>query len=408
MKRILVFLLACTFILCGCSSAGEDSAKDDPSASEHKASDMLQENGGKEESESVVPYKPVVDPTGYIEDTVYSQLTAKLDSDAYFIDTVEAKFISKEYIDELEYNSLENTYFGKKLSELDKEYQNKRYIFTTDEQGKTVVKEFKETDNSYKTAAGGIFSSVTEAYSDPRYQRAINDTIIGSGIVILNVILFSSGASDSISIMLASTTGESFCVLASGITSGIIKGIETNDLKTGLETALIAGSSEYKWCAVTGIAKGVTKIASNTIGQKIKSLPLGISVSAAIQQATQLPINYIKSFKTKEQYERFRTLGLSPETVNERTALIGNILSLLKPSDNDDISSVIQRLQAGKSLIDQATGEEYHLYQLKEDADSAFSLLKPSELKNKGLDDILVEVTEAHPEFWRGLAQLLE
>ena len=47
----------------------------------------------------------------YVEDTVYTDLVADLDSSEYFVENVEAIYISKEYIEELEYNSKENVVY---------------------------------------------------------------------------------------------------------------------------------------------------------------------------------------------------------------------------------------------------------------------------------------------------------
>lgn len=41
----------------------------------------------------------------YIEDNMYAELVAELDSDEYFVQNVSASYLSKEYIEELEYNS---------------------------------------------------------------------------------------------------------------------------------------------------------------------------------------------------------------------------------------------------------------------------------------------------------------
>ena len=48
------------------------------------------------------------DFTYYIEDIIYADIINQLNSDEYFVENVEVTYISKEYLEELEYNSKEN------------------------------------------------------------------------------------------------------------------------------------------------------------------------------------------------------------------------------------------------------------------------------------------------------------
>ena len=43
----------------------------------------------------------------YLEDTVYTSLVSGLDSDKYFVESVQAVYVSQEYLQELAYNSME-------------------------------------------------------------------------------------------------------------------------------------------------------------------------------------------------------------------------------------------------------------------------------------------------------------
>lgn len=56
-----------------------------------------------------------------------------LDSSDYFVENVQAVYISQEYLDELAFNSQENVYFGYTLSELNAQFQGEKYIFTLGE-----------------------------------------------------------------------------------------------------------------------------------------------------------------------------------------------------------------------------------------------------------------------------------
>lgn len=75
----------------------------------------------------------------YLENSLYEQLVSDLDSSDYFVENVQAVYISQEYLDELAFNSQENVYFGYTLSELNAQFQGEKYIFTLGENNETVA-----------------------------------------------------------------------------------------------------------------------------------------------------------------------------------------------------------------------------------------------------------------------------
>lgn len=75
----------------------------------------------------------------YLENSLYEQLVSDLDSSDYFVENVQAMYISQEYLDELAFNSQENVYFGYTLSELNAQFQGEKYIFTLGENNETVA-----------------------------------------------------------------------------------------------------------------------------------------------------------------------------------------------------------------------------------------------------------------------------
>ena len=66
----------------------------------------------------------------YVENSVYENLIAEFDSDDYFVEKVDAIYLSEEYIEELAYNSKSNVFFGFTLADLEAEFQGTRYVFT--------------------------------------------------------------------------------------------------------------------------------------------------------------------------------------------------------------------------------------------------------------------------------------
>ena len=75
----------------------------------------------------------------FIEDAAYSDLVNSFINYDYYVENVEVAYVSKEYLDEVAYNSLENLHFGYKLYEIDKVFQGDKYIFTLNENGQIEV-----------------------------------------------------------------------------------------------------------------------------------------------------------------------------------------------------------------------------------------------------------------------------
>lgn len=103
----------------------------------------------------------------YLENSLYEQLVSDLDSSDYFVENVQAVYISQEYLDELAFNSQENVYFGYTLSELNAQFQGEKYIFTLDENNETVAVPWTDYDDVY--------------------DRVIRNVAIGTGVILVCV-----------------------------------------------------------------------------------------------------------------------------------------------------------------------------------------------------------------------------
>ncbi len=53
----------------------------------------------------------------YLEDDIYYRLLNEIDTDQYYIQTVDAIYVSREYLEETAYNSQSNIFFGYALAE---------------------------------------------------------------------------------------------------------------------------------------------------------------------------------------------------------------------------------------------------------------------------------------------------
>ncbi len=188
----------------------------------------------------------------YIEDEVYANMTENFGSEDYKIESVDAIYISKEYLEELEYNSKENIYFGYTLSELDSKYTGSRYVFTIDDNGKTITKIFEKYDDTY--------------------DKVIKNVLIGSGVIVVCVVvtIFSGGigAPHCISMLFTTSakTAATFAASSGALSfaaTAIVKGIETKNVEETLKQATLAGSDGFKWGAITGVvAGGITETLS--------------------------------------------------------------------------------------------------------------------------------------------------
>ena len=57
----------------------------------------------------------------YVRDDVYSNVVESI-PDGYYVDNVDTAYISQEYLDELEYNSKSNVFFGYSLKDIESVY----------------------------------------------------------------------------------------------------------------------------------------------------------------------------------------------------------------------------------------------------------------------------------------------
>ena len=135
MKRLIALLLVCA-MLTGCAAQTVSDSNSDST---------------NETDVETVEFKNLNDPSllDYVEETVYSDLVLQLNSENYLVENVQAMYISKEYIDEMTYNSQSNIYFGYTLAEVDAFFQDTRYVFALGEDGQTTVKSFESYDEYY-------------------------------------------------------------------------------------------------------------------------------------------------------------------------------------------------------------------------------------------------------------------
>ena len=140
MKKIIALLLAALILLLsGCTTQS-------PETKQSESTNIVTEPNGyvdiPDKTADDYVFTGLSDPSllQFLQDDVYAGLASNLASDDYIIQSVSTVYLSKEYIEEKAYNTLENNYFGYKLSDLDAFFEGTRYVFTLGENGETVVK----------------------------------------------------------------------------------------------------------------------------------------------------------------------------------------------------------------------------------------------------------------------------
>lgn len=337
----------------------------------------------------------------YLEDSIYYDLVTSLDSDDFFVENIEAIFISKEYLEEVEYNSKANIYFGFSLESLQEQFQDNKFVFRYD-QGldKTIVEEFSVYDDSYDTAlrnvavgAGVIFVCITVHFLTGGVASA----------AAVNAIFAVAAKSASV---LATSSG-----VISGVTAGIVTGIKTKDFDEALKSAAVSGSEGFMWGAITGAISGGVYETFALKGATINGLTM--NEAALIQKQSRYPLDVIKQFSSMEQYEICKKANLFPALIDGKTALVRRIdLNYV-----DELGSTnLQRMARGLAPIDPETGNTYQLHHIGQKMDSTLAILTEAEhmqggnnkiwhILNKASEIDRDVFSEQRRSFWKAMAE---
>lgn len=260
-NKLIALLAAACMLITGCSAPTAETSQPSSESSSNTA------NGGADDAgtDSEQPhYTSLNDPEllQRIEDDVYADLEQRFGNDDYTIEAITSEYISKEYLEEVAYNSKRNVFFGYTLEELDTQFAGTRYVFTLGENGRTTVEAF-------------------ESYNDA-YYKALSDVAIGTGVILVCLTISvatagtGTGALSTVSAFFAVSGKTAASVaLSSGVigaaTEATIKGIETGDVEKTVEAAALAGVDAFKWGAIIGaVTGGISHVMPKTMtGSKI-------------------------------------------------------------------------------------------------------------------------------------------
>lgn len=381
-----------------------------------------------------------------LETQIYFEANEALEGTGYVLTDISSAYVSKEYLEELEYNSRANIYFGYTLEELDQEFQGEKYVFTLNEEGDTAVVPFEDYDDTY--------------------DQVIRNVLVGSGVILFSVTISAAtgGAAPAVSLILsASAKSGTIMALSSGAISaaiaGAVTGLQTQDLSASLKAAALQGSQGFKMGAIVGAASGAAgqMIALHTASagglswnevagilkehklpsaflKQIKSMEqfdalvqnaeaagLSIEEVSSMYMATKYPLEVVTLFKsTEESAIYYNQANLSPATIAGRNALIRNIDLTYESELAGKMVTNLERMSKGYAAIDPQTGLAYELHHIGQHLDSPLAILTKAEHILGGNDKILHQATEGvhsllsnaqwaaeRREFWQGLAALL-
>lgn len=408
MRRILALLLCVGLFITGCGKGGtptpSENIGDKPSPTPVGTATPTSPTPTADitVSDDVIPsFDSLSDVNllSYVEDIVYQEAVSSLNSTDYFIENVSSVYISKEYLNELAFNSQSNVYFGYTLGELDEIFQGTKYIFTLSESGITTVQELQEIE-------------------DKSTENMLKNVLIGTGVILVcvTVSVVSAGVgAPAVSMIFAAsaTTAESFAVSSAvfgGISAGITRGLETGDFREALQAAARGAAEGFKWGAISGAIIGGAAQGGALYGAA-KQTNFTMNQYAQIQLETGYPLDVIKQFHSIDEYHAFKTACLEPAIVGKKTALIKTDIDLGMVDSKGRTN--LERMRQGVAPLD-ANGISYELHHVGQKSDGTLAILTQKEHDNPVLHGYLNR-TEAHAsgthwdaerkEFWKEFAK---
>ncbi len=313
-------------------------------------------------AEEIPAFTGLSDPSllTYVEDTIYTQLVEELDSSEYFVENVQASYISEEYLNELSYNSQSNIYFGYTTDELNSLFQGDRYIFTLGDDGQITVRKM-------------------EILEDTSYEDALKNLTFGTGVILVCVTVsaVSAAVGAPALCMIFATAAASGQIAAlhmgklSALSAGLITLYQTEDLSVALKSAALKGSEGFKWGAILGSVAGGGSEAVALHGATLHGLT--INEAALIQKESKLPLEFIKNFHSIDEYNYFKEIHLSCSRINGKLALTQKI-DWDFIGDSIDGRTNAQRVIDGLAPLDKS-GNPYQLHHIWQMQDSPLAIL---------------------------------
>lgn len=340
MKRIIALLLSCCILLVGCKNNLSEpvitSTENTEQTTIQISESVETEVTAHEPEQNEVSFNGLSDPDlcQYLEDDVYAKLENLFCSDDYIITDIQAQYISKEYIEELTYNSQENIFFGYSLSALYEALGDTKFIFTLGDDGQTDIKPFEKYDDTY--------------------EKVIKNVAIGTGVILIcvTVSIATSGAaapgavSTISTVFAASAKGAASMAVSgaviSGVVDGLVTGFETNDFEEAKKAALLSASEAFKWCAIIGAVTGGVGKAIELKTPQVNNIPTYKESEDFI--AKKLGGETQKSFFAKETVP-YNTPGSTRPDIVRKAGGTWEAVEIKNYDLENNLSSLIQELK---------------------------------------------------------------
>lgn len=372
MKKIIALLLSLCVVLSGCSF--DKTVSND---TENNSIQVQTDTENVTKGEEIPEFSNLSDPElcSYLERNIYTDVITTLDSADYLVEDVKTTYVSKEYLDELAYNSKSNIYFGYDLSDVEKEFGNEKYIFTCDESGQTVVEKYEQYDNTF--------------------NEVIQNVAMGTGVILICVTVSTVSAgvgAPAVSVIFAAAakTGTVMAVQSAAIGAAItatVTGIQTHDVNETLKQTALSASQDFKFGAILGAATG----GAGKLFQLSKATKGGLTLNevAQIQKDTKYSLELIKMFRSTQEAEIYKKAGLIEILIDGKPALIRNIDLTYKSELAGKTVTNLERMKQGFAAIDPATGQAYELHHIGQSVDSPLAMLTKEEHIGAGNNGIL-------------------
>ncbi|MCH5249552.1 MAG: HNH/ENDO VII family nuclease [Lachnospiraceae bacterium] len=392
MKRIISVILACSLFLNACAVSTDNTNQISTNQVEFSDTEFETDNSsvisdtklsatdtGDNANEDTISDSGVDGELGftvkglddetlinYVEDNIYAGLVDQLNSEEFFVENVEAIYYPKEYIEALASNSQPNLYFGYTSDELNEQFQGTKYVFTLGDDGQTVVVPM-------------------ETLTDDVYVKAMEDVIIGTGVILVcvTVSVVTAQALPAVSMIFAASasTGTAFAKGSGAIgfaSAAITKGYETESFEQAIKAGVEASGEGFKWGAICGVVYGGGKEAITLKGATLNGLKM--NDAARIQKESGFPLELIKQFKSYNEYEVYKNAGLYTKMVNGKLALVRDIdlNYITELSDGTKVTN-LELMRDGKAPFDPATGKRYQLHHINQEVDGTLAILKEAE-----------------------------
>lgn len=364
MRRLLTALLCACLVLSGCATTPSSETQIVEPVSYHYP------------DEYASPADPEI--AEGLEESVYASLREALNSEDFLIDEVEVAYVSQEYLDELQYNSQENVFFGYTLPEIRDYFEGVPYVFTV-ENGVTVVKPFEDYDDTWEqvavnvaTGTGVIAVCATVTVLAPA---------VGAPTAVTAIFTFATGGAVSGAVVDAAI---------SGVFTGITTGVQTGDIEQAIKAAALSASEDYKCGAIigaaaAGAAEGVGLLKASKYAKKAGEAGLTMSEAAKVQLESGFSLKTIRNMRNMDEYEVYKSAGLK-ECIVKTPEGIRRVLARdldMKITDKDGRTN-LQRMEKGLNPIDE-NGVTYDYHHVGQKNDGTLALLSKHEHRMSGL-----------------------